>query len=217
MVLDSLDLERARIERDDVSLLEITRAQFAGRWTDVDLAIQKLALDSPQGRIRLAGRLDNGRKRIGNAAGEFHWRFGERTVAGTLKALGQDKVTTLTAKLSEPVHAGLDVTLLAEETLPWSFALDVPHFDPRKDLLPDTRVSSLALALIGEGTLERGRVSGEISVDDGVLHVDPLSFVRHEEDIEIEGVLRPGEKGAAIRLAGTVRKLPKNLWQPKPM
>ena len=53
MVLDSLDLERARIERDDVSLLEITRAQFAGRWTDVDLAIQKLALDSRRGAFAL--------------------------------------------------------------------------------------------------------------------------------------------------------------------
>ena len=205
MVLDSLDLERARIQRDDLPLLEITRAHFAGRWTDVELAIQELAVDSPQGRIRFAGRLDDARNRTGNAAGEFRWRVGERTVAGTLKALGKDKVTTLAAKLSEPVHARLDVTLLAEETLPWSLALDVPHFDPRKDLLPDTRVSSLALALIGEGTLERGRVSGEISVDDGVLHVDPLSFVRHEEDVEIEGVLRPGEKGAAIRLAGTLR------------
>jgi len=205
MVLDSLDLERARIERDDVSLLEITRAQFAGRWTDVDLAIQKLALDSPQGRVRLAGRLDNGRKRIGNAAGEFRWRFGERTMAGILKAHSEDKATTLTTNLSAPVDARLDLKLIAEETLPWSFTLDLPHFDPRTDLLPDTRVSSLALALIGEGTLDRGKVSGEISVDDGVLHVDPLSFVRHEEDVEIEGVLRPGEKGAAIRLAGTVR------------
>ena len=161
MVLDSLDLERARIERDDVPLLEITRAQFAGRWTDVDLAIQKLALDSPQGRLRFAGRLDNGRNRIGNATGEFRWRFGERTVAGTLKALSKDKATTLTTNLSAPVDARLDLKLMAEETLPWSFTLDVPRFDPRKDLLPDTRVSSLALALIGKGTLERGRVSGE--------------------------------------------------------
>ena len=205
MVLDSLDLERARIERDDVPLLEITRAQFAGRWTDVDLAIQKLALDSPQGRVRFAGRLDNGRNRIGNAAGEFRWRFGERTVAGMLKAHSEDKATTLTTNLSAPVNARLDLKLITEETLPWSFTLDVPRFDPREDLLPDTRVSSLALALTGKGTLERGTVSGKLSVDDGVMHVDPLSFVRHEENVEIEGLLRPGEKGAAIRLTGNVR------------
>src|SRR5262245_11506550 len=205
MVLDSLDVERARIERDAAPLLEITRAQFAGRWTDAVLAIQTLALDSPQGRVRLAGRLDNGRNRIGNAAGEFRWRLGERSVAGTLKALGKDKVTTLAVNLSAPVNATLDVKLLTEETLPWNFTLKVPRFDPRDELLPDTRVTSLALALNGGGTLERGTVSGEVSVDDGVMHVDPLGFVRHEKDIDIDGVLRPGKKGAAIRLSGSVR------------
>ena len=106
---------------------------------------------------------------------------------------------------------------MAEETLPWSFTLDVPRFDPREDLLPDTRVSSLALALTGKGTLERGTVSGEISVDDGVMHVDPLSFVRHEEDVEIEGVLRPGEKGRGDSSGRQRCVLPESPWQRKPM
>ena len=48
-------------------------------------------------------------------------------------------------------------------------------------------------------------MSGRLSVDDGVMYVDPLSFARHEENVEIEGLLRPGRKGAAIRLTGNVR------------
>src|SRR4030095_4425913 len=127
------------------------------------------------------------------------------TVAGMLKAHSEDKAITLTTNLSVPVNARLDVKLLTEEPLPWSFTLDVPRFDPREDLLPDTRVSSLALALTGNGTLERGTGSGKLSVDDGVMHVDPLSFIRHEENIAIEGLLRPAEKDAAIRLTGNVR------------
>lgn len=202
-VLDSLNLERARIERDDVPLLEVTRAQFAGRWTHVELAIGKLALDSQQGRVRFAGRLDSARKGAGD--GEFRWRFGERTVAGTLKVLGQEGVTTLTARLSAPVNADLDLKLRQEEHLPWSFTLDVPRFDPRDELLPDTRVSSLAVALRGKGTLERGTVSGDIHVDDGVMRLDPLSFARDETNVRIDGVLRPGEKGGEIRLTGDVR------------
>ena len=89
MVLDALRIDRARIERDDVPLLEITRAEFAGRWTDVELAIQKLALDSPQGRVRFVARLDAQQKGAGNGNVTFRWRFGERTVGGFIEALGE--------------------------------------------------------------------------------------------------------------------------------
>jgi translocation and assembly module TamB len=205
MSLDSLRLDRARIERDDVPLLEITRAELAARWTDIELAIEKLALDSPQGRIRFAGRLDPANKGVGNGNGTFRWRFGERTVAGNLKALGEKERATLVATLTAPVNANLDVSLRQEDQLPWEFKLDVPRFDPRDELLPDTKVSALALTLSGEGTLQRGTLKGEVTVDDGVLHLDPLSFARDEKNVRVDGVIRPGDKGGEIKLGGDVR------------
>ena len=205
MVLDSLRIERARIERDDAPVLQLTRALFAGRWTSAVVAVDQLTVESPQGHVRFAGRLDPSPRGVGEGRGDFRWRMGERTVAGALNALAARGQITLAASLSAPVNTHLDVTLQRQKTVPWTLRLEVPRFDPRDELLPDARVSSLAVALTGSGTMERGAVSGDISVDDRAMHLDPLRFVRGERDVRVEGVLRPGDDGGELRLAADVQ------------
>ncbi|MGH6611057.1 MAG: hypothetical protein ACRECQ_12455, partial [Burkholderiaceae bacterium] len=192
VLIDSLTVNDAVIRRDGELLFELTRALFAGHWTAADLAVERLDVQSPQGEIHFAGRVGHEDVYVGEGNGRFRWTAGERTFAGTLRTAAEDQQATLEMRLTSPVTARLDLGLEQSEMLPWRFALEVPRFDPREGLMPDTSLQSLAASLSGEGSLTAGEVSGQLLINGEPLHLSTLRFERGEDELDIETVLRIG-------------------------
>lgn len=205
VLIDSLTVDDAVIRRDGELLLELTRAVFAGHWTAADLAVEQLDVQSPQGEIHFAGRVDHEDVYVGEANGRFRWTAGERTFAGTLSTVAEDQQATLEMRLTSPLTARLDLRLEQSDMLPWRFALEVPRFDPREGLMPDTSLQSLAASLSGEGSLGAGEVSGQLLINGEPLHLSTLRFERGESELDIQTVLRIGAAAGEFRASGNIQ------------
>lgn len=198
IVVDGLNVKDLQIRRGDVSLLQLTRASFAGHWTNEDLAIEQLDVRSPQGEVTFAGRVAQRDNYVGEGRGRFRWRVGERTFAGALTSVAEAEDASLTVNLASPLAAKLEVFLEQKDAWPWRFTLEAPRFDPRKELLPDSGLQSLAASLAGEGALDRGVINGRLLVNDEPLILDPLRFKRGDERIDIETVLRIADSPGSL-------------------
>jgi translocation and assembly module TamB len=204
LAIDSLAVDTALIRRDNVPLLEITRALFSGHWTSAELAVKQLDLRSPQGEVHFAGRVGQQHIYAGEGHGRFRWSVGERTYAGVVDSGTQGKDATLTLKLSAPLNAELQAQVEQSATWPWRFTLEAPRFDPREELLPGSSLYSLAASLSGHGSLQRGAVSGKVLVNDEPLLIEPLRFTRAGDDLSLDAILRISRAAGAIHLAGTI-------------
>src|SRR5690606_25473624 len=171
------------VRRGEEALVEISSAAFAGHWTEEGLAVERLEMRSPQGQVQFAGRVAQRDVYVGEGAGRFRWTVGERTYAGRLSTEARDEHATLSVMLTNPLAAKLDVALAQTDQWPWRFSLQVPRFDPREELLPDSGFHSLAASLSGEGSLQAGLMRGEVVIDDEPLQFDALRFERDEQAI----------------------------------
>lgn len=179
VTIDAFKLSNASIRREQAQILAITEAMIAGRWTAQEL---------------LAGK----------GSGSFQWYAGGRTYAGNMQVVAVDERADLLLELNSPLTARLDLSLEQRNELPWKFRLEVPRFDPYQQFASGTKWHSLAAALKGRGTLAQGKVSGRIVIDDEPLQIDTLKFVRHEQLIDVSGLLRPDAAGE-IRLSARLQ------------
>ncbi|HEX7012614.1 MAG TPA: translocation/assembly module TamB domain-containing protein [Steroidobacteraceae bacterium] len=205
VVVDSFTARDIRVRRDETQIFDVTRAVFAGHWRGTDLAVERLDLRSSQGEVQFAGRVSQSNLFAGEGSGRFRWQVGERTFAGGLRTEARDENASLTLSLTSPATARLEVFLNQTGERPWRFALDVPRFDPRERLLPDSSLSSLAAKLEGNGSLERGTVSGDLLVNDEPIRIDHLAFERKEEVVSLDALLRIAKSAGELRARGDVR------------
>ncbi len=170
-----LALERGRVRLGDEQILVINSAQLAAHWTDAGISIEQFVLDSPDGRIQLNGTVGREPQYEGRADGEFHWRIGERLIAGSLAASSRGQTLRSEVRLSEPFAAQIYVNLGESESLPWSASVTVPRFDPRKGLLPDAAIESLAATFEGRGTRSTAELRGQATLNGKTVYFEPLS------------------------------------------
>lgn len=202
--IDRLTLQDGTIRRDGALLLRIRTAAAAAHWTDAGLDITHFDLVAPEGEVHLGGEVDAdaGRYR-GQGRGHFRWQAGGRQIAGMIRADAADERAELELRLTAPLVATLQLGLQQREGLPWTFRLDVPRFDPREQLLPDTAVQALALQLNGSGSLRGGTAEGTAQIDGERITVRPLQLTRRGEDWAIDAQLQ-GSAGA-LHVNGTLQ------------
>ncbi|AMN47648.1 hypothetical protein ACG33_11160 [Steroidobacter denitrificans] len=188
--MDRLRLEDAVVSSPSASspapLLELIHAELAGEWTKAAIVLRQLDVLAAQGELHFSGRLAQRDVYEGEAQGRFHWQAGQQHLTGDLRAVTQQERADLVLQLSAPLPARLDASLRQAGDWPWRFVLDVPAFDPRKTVLPESGMRRLAASLRGEGNSAAGEVRGRIDLDGVPVRIEPLRFTRDEDEITLD-------------------------------
>jgi translocation and assembly module TamB len=142
--------------------------------------------------VQYAGRVGQQRTYVGEGKGQFRWTAGEQTFAGTLNVSANEADAIVVSKLSAPLAAQLEVKIAQAGDHKWQLSLEVPRFDPREELMPDSSLQSLAASLRGDGTLAQGEVSGHLTINDEALQLQSVRFTRSEERVMLQSLLRIG-------------------------
>lgn len=211
IAVDSFLARDITVRNPEATSVEVTRATFAGRWTDEALAVQTLDIQSPQGFVKFAGRIRQPGAYVGEGQGQFRWTVGERTFAGTLNASANEADASIGSKLTSPLSATLNAKIAQAGDHEWQLELEVPRFDPREELMPDSSLHGLAASLRGEGTFERGVVSGRVMINDEPLQLESVRFARSEERLELDSLLRIGSTGGELQADADIQ-FSENAW-----
>jgi translocation and assembly module TamB len=211
IAVDSLAVSDARVRKDEAVLVEIVRAAFAGRWTQQDLNVERLDVQASQGEVQFAGRVGQQQTYSGAGKGRFRWTVGERTYAGRIATEAKDDDAQLTLDLTAPVRAQVKAMVEQRESWPWRFAVEVPRFDPREELLPGSSLYGLAASLSGAGSLDAGNISGKVLVNDEPVEIERLQFTRDSQGLTAGSVLRIAKTRGEFRLQGRV-ELERQPW-----
>ncbi len=220
VVVDRFFLGDATVMQDEASLIDIERAELIGRWLRSGIELERLEVVAAQGELHFNGRVAHAGHYAGEGHGRFRWRSGEQLFAGELQALTQGERADVVLQLSSPLRAQLDASLTQSDELPWQFVLEVPSFDPRQALMPDSSLRTIAASLRGAGSLRSrvggaqmlvaGEATGEIVLDGLPIHIEPLRFTRSSERITLDPLtiklgpdpLQPGADGNEGQSAG---------------
>lgn len=205
LVLDRLLVRDVVVRNQEAEPIVISHVGAVARWTSSGIAVQRLDVNSPQGEIHFQGDVRQGEYYAGSGQGRFRWNTPTQRFAGTLAAQTREENATLTVRLTSPLRARLELQARQVENTPWTFALEVPRFDPREELLPDSSMQSLAASLRGAGTLTQGEVTGRVVLNDEPLRLDPIRFQRDEQTLSLDGVLRVAQSPGALQARGTVQ------------
>lgn len=206
IVIDRFTLEGAKVSKDGELLFEATKGLLIAGWTSKGVGIEQLNVVSPQGRVDLKGTVAQKKTFNGEASGTFTWKQGDYQYAGALKLSSDSGLAKLDAHLTSPLDARLTGTARQEKAVPWTFALHVPTFDPRRELLPDSSIESLMVALKGEGDREHAHVSGEVDLNGAKVFVDPIQVSLKDQILQIEKLaLRDAQRRGVLSVAGNVR------------
>lgn len=203
IVVERFALRKARIHRDGEEIVGMRSAAFAGRWVGRAIQVEQLDVNANQGEIRFAGAVSEAETYRGEGNGRFRWRTGEHEFAGTLRANANERDALVNIGLSEPLRAELNVALEQRTALPWRFELDVPAFDPRERLLPDSSIERLAAQLQGEGTMQQGVVRGAVDLNGEPLEFAALRFEHADDVLQLGAEILAG--GGTLRADGTVQ------------
>jgi len=204
IVLDRLTLARAKIASDGQPLLAIDALDVIGRWTRDGVAIDSIALRSPDGQVDLHGRVSALGGYPGDGTTTFLWKVGDVSYAGTLNASSDGKQAHLALALEQPTAAHVDATLTQTHDLPWTAKIDVPRFDPKR-VQKDSGLASLALSLQGAGDRTHGMLSGEVALNDHRVKLDPLRYALADERLKIEALtLGSPEAAGTLHASGEI-------------
>ena len=199
IAVDSFIARDVKVRNPEATVVEITRATFIGRWTDEALAVKTLDVQSPQGFVKFAGNVRQPNTYIGEGKGRFRWTVGEQTFAGDLDATANDTAATIGSRLTSPLSARLYAKVAQDEEHNWQMELEVPRFDPREELMPDSSLESLAASLRGEGTFTEGVFSGRVMINDEPLQLESVRFARSEEQLNLQSLLRIGSTAGELK------------------
>lgn len=199
IAVDSFSARDVKVRNPEATLVEVTRAVFAGRWTQEALAVQTLNVQSPQGFVTFNGRVAQDNAYVGQGRGRFRWTAGEQEFAGTLLVSANESDAVVSSKLSSPLEAVLHAKVAQAADHQWQVQLEVPRFDPREELMPDSSFQSLAASLHGEGTLDQGVVSGRVTINDEPLELGSVRFTRSEAQLTLDSLLKIGATAGELR------------------
>jgi translocation and assembly module TamB len=171
--LDHVRVGKLAIRQAGQPLFTSNRLDLAGSWTSNGLTLTKLALDAPDGRATLSGKLAIGDNYRGNGKATFAWTTGGTAYSGSLIGHGDGSKAHLELTLTAPTQASLQLDLQQSGKYPWTARLVAPRFDP-KPLLGESSLKSLALSLQGSGDQRGGSVNGSVDLNDYRLLLKPL-------------------------------------------
>ena len=203
LIIDRFLLHDANVVSRGQPLVQIDSAAFAGQWLGSSVAVRQLDVESPQGEVHVTADISQGEYYSGEGRGRFRWQLGTRTFAGSLEADARAAIANVQLTLTAPLDARLDLELQQRDTLPWKFTLDAPRFDPRKELMPDSALHSLAAKLQGEGSLTEAVVVGVIAVNDESIQIEGARLEREDAAIALDSLLKFG--GGTLTAQGTVQ------------
>ena len=192
IAVDSFLARNVKLRNPEGTIVEVTRAAFAGRWTDEALAVQTLNVQSPQGFVTFNGRVAQRNAYVGEGRGRFEWQAGEQKFAGILVVSANQTDAVLSSNLTAPLKARLNAKVVQASDPRWQMQLVVPRFDPREELMPGSSFHSIAASLHGEGTLDHGVVAGRLVLNDEPLELQTVRFTRSEERLQLETLLKIG-------------------------
>lgn len=205
IVLDRLVVTDAKLAQDGEERVRVDSLDVSGRWTGEGIAIQSLALKSPDGEVDLRGTVSALAGYPGDGQTSFRWRVQETEYAGTLKAHGDGRVARLELALDAPTPATLVADLTQTDDFPWTAKLTVPRFDPRV-VQADSGLVALALALEGSGDRRAGTLTGEVGINDHRVQLDPLRYALDGQRLVIEALsLRSPEASGVLNATGDVQ------------
>ncbi|MEO8460652.1 MAG: translocation/assembly module TamB domain-containing protein [Dokdonella sp.] len=203
--LEKFALRRAQISQDGKPIVVIDSLGFAAAWTSVGIVIKQLELRSPDGSVDLEGTLSTAAGYSGAGTVAFTWRVADNNYVGTLKANSDGKLANVDIGLTAPTVVTAVATIGQSESFPWTLKLDAPRFDP-KALLPDTALKSLAASLQGSGDINRGSLTGTLSVNDHAVQIEPLKYALTGDVLHIETLtLKAPEATGSLTANGEVR------------
>ena len=203
--LERLHLENARLTQDGEHLLAIDSLDVAGAWTGEGLALKSLALRSPDGDIDLDGSVSALPGHPGKGATTFRWTLADKEYAGRLDAQSDGKEVRLDLALDAPTPATAQINLSQAGKWPWNARVEVPRFDAQK-LLADSQLGALALSLQGSGDRERGALTGEVTLNQHRVQLDPLRYALEGQRLKIEALsLRSPDAAGVLNANGEVQ------------
>lgn len=203
IVVDRFELHDAHIAQDQQTLVQLDTASFVGQWVGSAIAIQQLDVRSPQGEVHFVADVEHSQTYEGSGNGRFRWQQGEHTFVGTLEATARDSLATVHVALTAPLDARIAAELTQQESLPWKMSVDVPTFDPREGLMPDSSLQSLAAALTGQGSLREGAIAGVVTINGEPIHIERAHFAQQAEAIDLDALVKLG--GGEVNAKGVVR------------
>ena len=210
LLLDKLTLKDARVSRDGKDLFIARAAEASASWTKQGIVIQRLIVDSPDGNVRLTGQVAGGpvgsETYNGKLSGAFHWKVADAQYIGELNATSEKQKLDAQIRLSAPFVARVNATVGETNELPWQLTLDVPQFDPRKALLPDSSIASLAATLNAHGDLTFVELRGDVAMNGKSLRIDPARVRYKEQVLTLEALtlIDPTRRGT-LSATGDIR------------
>jgi translocation and assembly module TamB len=173
LLLDHVHVGRVRVTRDGQTLFASSSLDLAGSWTSRGIALNRLALQAPDGYATLVGKLAIGQRYQGDGNADFAWKVGDTEYAGNLAGHSDGKLAHLTLKLSQPMAAQLQLDLSQDGDDTWTATLDAPRFDPAP-LLGASALKTLAVSVQGHGDRHGGTLDGRLDLNDYQLLLQPL-------------------------------------------
>ncbi len=204
LVLQDVRIANVTVQRESTTLVAVDRAQLIGAWTHAGgVVVKQLDVRSPQGRIHFAGDVRGSKSYEGAGEGRVDWLMETKTYAASLKTQARNGRVHAQVDVSSPLTARVIIDGEQTDVFPWTLQLDVPSFDPRKALLPDSSLTNLAAVLQGTGDLNHANVRGTVTINDQAIEVDHLAVAHENEALRLEARARPPQ--GTVDLNGLVK------------
>jgi translocation and assembly module TamB len=206
VLVDRFVVLNAFVERDGTRLATIRTASARGRWTGAGLAIDELDVRADEGALQMQARIAGGPVYDVAADGRFRWRVGTLEWQGGLRARSRGPRLDANFELEAPLRAHVDAGVRQSDDWPWTLALRVPTFDPRRLLGPDGAIESASATLRGSGTRERAALHGSLTANGQPIELEELLARREPagavvlERLAIRPFASPGRIDASGRL-----------------
>jgi len=206
LVVDRFSLHGAKVSKDGAPVFEATKAFLVASWTDDGVGVKQLNVESPQGRVDITGSVAQNETYSGQANGHFRWKQGDYEYVGALKLTSDQGAAKLGVHLSSPLDARVTASVQQQKSVPWVVDVHVPTFDPRKELLPDSSIESLRVALHGQGDREKANVRGEVELNGAKVLIDPIKLTMADQVVRIDELaLRDAQRKGTLNVTGHVR------------
>lgn len=180
IVLDKVKVGHVRVTQQGQPLFESNSLDLAGSWTKDGIALQTLSLRAPDGQADLGGQLAIGDGYKGDGKASFRWKVGDVDYAGDVEAHSDGAKAHTIVKLSLPFVAQVDANLVQSGDFAWTAKIDAPRFDP-KPVIGDSSLMALGVALQGSGDRYSANLTGDVDLNDYVVHLAPIKAALDHE------------------------------------
>ena len=204
IVLDDFTLERGELRRDGATSLALTRAALTGEWTQSGIELRSARVVGRNGELSLDARLHPRAPWLEHATGTVDWRAGDRRWQGTLASVREAGGISLRGALTAPLNVTLTGSVSREGDRPWRLKVSIPRFDPRRDLVPDSELESLAAEFEAHGAKARANIEGHIGIDGETLAIRELAIEFTDGQV-VARALRVGIADAPGEVRGNAR------------